>query len=230
MSVNFIEKVHEICDIWSFRFEQPVPTSWISGQYLRLELPVLTENKHDREHWFTISSTSTEGYIQITTRVSSSSFKQSLDNLKPGDPVIIDSIDGDFIWQDSDKETVYIAGGIGITPFRSILADRNYKKLPLNLHLIYAGRDDSFAFKDEFDAIQANNPGFMVSYISGKQLTAELLLETESELLKKVIYISGPEPMVEALGVSLKEAGLPDSSLKQDWFPGYEVDSYFQAN
>lgn len=230
MQFKFIEKVYENSDIWSFRFQSEYPINWIAGQYLRLELPVLTENKHDREHWFTISSTSKEGYAQITTRVSSSSFKQSLDKLKLGDPIIIDSIDGDFIWQDSDKETIFIAGGIGITPFRSILADRNYKKLPINLHLIYAGRDDKFAFKEEFDAIQANNPDFKVTYISGKQLTAELLLETEPELLKKVIYISGPEPMVEALGVSLKEAGLPDSSLKQDWFPGYEEDSYFQAN
>lgn len=228
MKIKYIEKIHETDDIWSFRFQTDEPTNWIAGQYLRLKLPVLTENKHDHEHWFTISSAPEEGYVQITTRVSSSVFKQSLSKLETGELVIIDTIDGDFVWQESDVEKVFVAGGIGITPFRSILASRKLQKLPLKVHLIYAGRDENFAFSSEFSELATHDPDFKVTYLSGESLTSNLLLETDPSLLSKLVYLSGPEPMVEALGSDLKSRGLPENCLKQDWFPGYEADSYFK--
>lgn len=230
MNITLLKKVHEIDDIWSFQFQPEQPINWVAGQYLRLELPNKAENKHDREHWFTISSAPEENYIQITTRVTSSVFKQALNSLKTGDSVIIDSIDGDFVWQENDIEKVFIAGGIGITPFRSILTSRKLQKLPTKVHLIYAGRSQNFAFSSEFDEFAAKNTDLKVTYLSGKSLDIELLLKTVPNLLEKLVYISGPEPMVEELGARLKSSGLPENALKQDWFPGYDVNSYFQAN
>jgi ferredoxin-NADP reductase len=230
MEIKYIEKIHETDDIWSFRFQPETLTTWVAGQYLRLELPNKTKDEHDNVHWFTISSAPEEGYIQVSTRVRDSVFKQTLNGLKPGDSVIADTIGGDFIWQDSASEKVFVAGGIGVTPFRSILASRKFNKLPIKVHLIYAGQSESFAFLEEFNELSSSNPDFKVTYLSGKSLTASLLLETDPKLLSKLVYLSGPETMVEELGASLKDAGLAETSLKQDWFPGYDVNSYFQTN
>ncbi len=76
----------------------------------------------------------------LTTRFApkSSSFKKALKNLRRGDAVEAHDLEGDFVMDDSKKTFVFIAGGIGITPFRAILLDLDYNKKPLNVQLLYA--------------------------------------------------------------------------------------------
>ncbi len=221
------EKENLVDNIWAFRFEPTSPLEWIAGQFIRVELPHDNPDAEGAKRWFTVSSAPYEGIVQITTRVTDSTFKQALAALPIGDRLpLLEKPDGDFVWQDSDKPLVFVAGGIGVTPFRSILRQRAHDNLPLNVTLIYGNRTDAIVFKDEFDRYAAQDPEFKVQYVTGESLTAAKLSELVPNLNFSLVYVSGPEPMVEKLGNDLKAAGLPESQLKQDFFPNYTETNY----
>lgn len=221
------EKEHLVDNIWAFRFEPSQPLSWVAGQFVRVELPHDNPDDEGTKRWFTVSSAPFEGIVQITTRVTDSTFKQALAALLVGGELhLIEKPDGDFIWEESSEPLVFVAGGIGITPFRSILKQRKHDNLPLNVTLIYGNRTNAIPFKDEFDVYAGQNPEFNVEYVVGEPLTAVKLAELLPSLNSSLVYVSGPEPMVEALGNDLRATGLPDAQLKQDFFPNYNEGNY----
>ena len=147
--------------------------------------------------------------------------------LTVGDEVqLIEQPDGDFVWQESDKPLVFIAGGIGITPFYSMLKARGHSGQPVLATLIYNGRTDELPFKVEFEEASRRHPEFKVHYIIGEQLTTEKLTELVPNISSSQVYISGAESMVEALGKQLEENGLANDNLHQDFFPHYNEESY----
>ena len=103
------------------------------------------------ERFFSIASAPHEKHVMVTTRFApkSSSFKKALRNLRPGDAIEAHDLEGDFVVDDAEKTFVFIAGGIGITPFRAILLDLDYNKKPLNVQLLYANRDNDFPYRKE---------------------------------------------------------------------------------
>jgi len=227
MGLELIEKENLIDNVWAFRFEPTTPFTWIAGQFIRIEIPHDNPDAEGTKRWFTVSSAPYEDILQITTRVTESTFKQALAALPIGERLpLIEKPDGDFIWEDSDKPLIFVAGGIGITPFRSILKQRVYEGLPLNVTLIYGNRTDAIVFKDEFGSYTQADPQFRVHYITGEPLTAKKLAELVPELNKSLIYVSGPEPMVKALGDDLKKHALPETQLKTDEFPNYTESNY----
>ncbi|HSW81439.1 MAG TPA: FAD-dependent oxidoreductase, partial [Candidatus Saccharimonas sp.] len=179
------------------------------------------------KRWFTNSAAPYEGIMQITTRVTNSTFKQALAALQPGDELqLIEAPEGDFVWQDSDLPKVFVAGGIGITPFRSIIKQRAHDGLSLDATLIYGGRTADLPFKDEFEQWAANDAGLKIHYVIGEPLTAESLAKMVPDLNNSLVYVSGPEPMVLALGDALKKQGLPETQYKHDGFPHYDETNY----
>jgi ferredoxin-NADP reductase/YHS domain-containing protein len=226
-TLTLFEKEHLVDNVWAFRFHPQKPVHWTAGQYMRVELPHANPDKEGTKRWFTISSAPYEAYIQITTRVTKSTFKQALSRLEVGDTLsMIEDSEGHFIWQDSDKPIIFIAGGIGITPYHSILMQRAHDKQPLSVTLIYGNRTDEVVFKELFDRYAAENPEFTVRYVIGEPLTATLLKELQPSLNQSFVYLSGPDPMVDALGAELVSAGLPESQLKKDGFPNYTQVNY----
>lgn len=220
------EKEHLVDNVWAFRFVPSQPLTWIAGQFMRVQLPHDNADKEGTKRWFTVSSAPYQEIIQITTRVTESTFKQTLANLPIGGQVpLLEKPDGDFVWQDSARPLVFIAGGIGITPFRSIFKQRAHDHQPLNLTLIYGNRTDQVVFKDELDAWTAEHPELRVEYVTGP-LTTGKIHELVPNLNDSQVYLSGPEPMVESLGDQLKLAGLPESQLRQDFFPNYTETNY----
>ena len=139
---------------------------------------------------------------------------------------LLDKPDGDFVWQDSDNPTIFIAGGIGVTPFYSILKQRVHDNLPLKTTLIYVSRTDEVPFKADFNQWVANDSNFKVYYEVGAPMTVESLAKMRPDINNSLVYLSGPEPMVETLGNQLKEHGLPEVQLKQDFFPNYSEKNY----
>lgn len=227
MGMELIEKENLVDNVWAFRFKPTTPFTWVAGQFIRIEVPHDNPDAEGTKRWFTVSSAPYENIVQITTRVTESTFKQALAALPIGERLpLIEKPDGDFIWEDSDKPLVFVAGGIGITPFRSILKQRARKGLPLDVTLIYGNRTDAIVFKDEFDYYAAQYSEFKVRYVVGEPLTAVKLVELEPNLNLSRVYVSGPELMVKALGDQLKAAGLPEVQLKQDSFPNYTESNY----
>ena len=124
---------------------------------------------------------------------------------------------------DSKKTFVFIAGGIGITPFRAILLDLDYNKKPLNVQLLYANRDNDFPYRKELDALRGQHAEFRIDYVvSPNRIDEKSIPQLVPDIEKPMLYVSGPEPMVESMDETLKTIGVPEGRIKNDFFPGYE--------
>jgi len=223
-SLTLKEIRDEAGNIKTFVFETG-GLEWTAGQYQTYALPHDgVEASHDNEHWFTISSAPSEGTVNISTRLTGSAFKSALAALQPGDTLSRYGIEGDFTWEDvSDERVVFVAAGIGVTPFRSILLERHLTDKPLNSTLLYFNRDDQIPFKETFDDLVARHPEFTVTYVTGQPVTADKILELAPEAASETTYLSGPGPMVIAVGEELSGRGV---TVKRDEFPGYTEQNY----
>lgn len=225
MKLYLTERKIETPDVESFFFKFEKPLRWKAGQFFHYILHHEPTDDRGSDRWFTIASAPSEDIIQLTTRFSeekSSSFKKTLHELLVDDSIEISDLDGDFIVENVDATYIFIAGGIGITPFRAILKDLQHHNQQPTITLLYANKDEHIAFKEEIDTYTTHNPHFTVHYItSPEKIDIEKIVTLTGDLHKPLFYISGPESMVESIGIQLKEHGVPESHLKQDWFPGY---------
>lgn len=98
--------------------------------------------------------------------------------------------------------------------------------LSLPVTLIYANRSENIAFADDLGAWAAAHPELIMYYVVGEPLSARKVAKLAPSLNASLVYLSGPEPMVESLGDELKAAGLPEAQLKQDFFPNYDTTNY----
>ena len=220
-TLTLISSRQEAGNIKTFVFDG-TGFSWVPGQYQTYVLPQVGGNDDAKQRFFTIASAPSEGTINISTRISASPFKQALDAMQPGDTIEANGIEGDFTW-DNDEPAVFVAGGIGVTPFRSMLVERAATGKPMNALLLYFGRDENLAFKDEFDKIASEHPELAIKYVIGESISADTILAHAPLAQQRTVFMSGPEAMVDAVGEELKARGV---NLKQDWFPGYDEQTY----
>ncbi|OGH14792.1 MAG: hypothetical protein A2860_02620 [Candidatus Levybacteria bacterium RIFCSPHIGHO2_01_FULL_37_33] len=226
MLLTLIKKRKEADDAYSFIFEPSESIMWRAGQYMFYTLPNDNPDNRGATRYFTISSSPFEKNVMITTRIDkpgSSTFKKSLTEMKIGETIQASGPDGDFIISDPNRNYVFIAGGIGITPFRSILLDLYHRKLPINVQLMYANRDKNIVFKDELESLISKNPNFKIQYfINPTHIDEKAFLTFNSQLSTLNFYISGPSPFVRSIRDLLKEQGALSENIKLDFFPGYE--------
>lgn len=219
--LKLVKSYDEVSNIRTFVFETG-GASWQPGQYQTYELASIEGDDDAKRRYFTIAAAPSEEEIHISTRVSDSAYKQALNAMQPGDEIEAHDIEGDFTWDD-DSQVVLVAGGIGVTPYRAMLVERDKQGGKIPARLLYFGRDENFAFRSEFDEITARHPELTIDYVVGEDISADNILSHAPESQDKTVYISGPEPMVDAVGEDLKSKGV---SLKQDWFPGYTNKTY----
>jgi ferredoxin-NADP reductase len=214
----------EASDIFSFVFEPARPLRWKAGQYLHYILKHPKPDDRGVERYFSIASAPCEKHIMLTTRFSSkgSSFKKALKKLKPGEAIETREKGGNFVLDRRRKMFVFIAGGIGITPFRAILLDMARERKPLNVQLLYANQDNDFAYRKELEALKKRHPEFRIDYIaSPNRIDEKTLPQLVPDMDSPTFYVSGPEPMVKALDKILRKLGVPKKQVKNDFFPGY---------
>ncbi len=226
---HFEDIARNIKTLW---FKPPKPINNIAGQFIEMTLDDIEPDERGYKHWFTLSSSPTETLASITTKfdpVRRSVFKQALASLKPGDQVNISDPMGDFVLpKDHNRPLLFVAGGIGLTPMRSMvkwLTDTGEKR---DITMLYAVTSpDEFAFTDLFKSCGVNLTKIVKQPISDwtgetGSLTAERILQA-SQSEDTLIYVSGPEPMTEALVKGLKNLGVSESRLVTDYFPGYPI-------
>jgi len=231
MLVTFDHTIPIAENIISFNFKPSRAVRYTAGQFIELTLPHPHPDKRGQKHWFTLSSSPSEEFLTITTKFPAqpptSTFKQTLKALKPGQEVMMADPMGDFVLpKDPKTPLVFIAGGIGVTPMRSMLKwlVDNQEKRPIKL--LYSARVmEEVAFKDVFEAY-----GLEPTYILDQppanwkgetgRLTADKILELAPDQPNQLYYLSGPEPMVEALINDLKTK-VPKNRLVGDYFPNY---------
>ncbi|HLG90927.1 MAG TPA: FAD-dependent oxidoreductase [Candidatus Saccharimonadales bacterium] len=175
MRLKFTGKKKEIENVYTFTFEPGKKISWQPGQYLHYELPHPDADDRGVERWFTISAPPSEKHPTITTRFDtehSSTFKKALQKLEPGTEVEAGEPRGDFLLEPDASRHVLIAGGIGVTPYHSMLLQLDRDGKPLNIDLLYANRDQNFVFGDEFQKLAVSHPELKIhKFIGGHRIS-----------------------------------------------------------
>ncbi len=226
MNLILVRKQQEGPDTTSFFFKSDPPFMWNAGQFLHYTLPHANPDERKTERYFTISSAPHEGDIRLTTRFAGekgSSFKKALQALPVGGSIQAEGPEGDFTVDDPAQECVFIAGGIGITPYRSMLSDLDHRGLPIHVTLLYANRTEDAVFKEELEALSKKHPTFKIHYFIGDARIDEAAIKKiVPDLQKPIFYVSGPEPMVQAFEKTLPDMGIREDHVKRDYFPGYD--------
>jgi len=226
MKLNLLRRHTEVPGVESFIFKPMEPLAWKAGQYLHYVLHHEPTDDRGSDRWFTVASAPFESEVMITTRhadTKGSSFKEALFAMKTGEEIEISSVEGSFTVEDASQVYVFIAGGIGITPFHSILKEADKNGTKLSVHLIYANRDENVPYKDELGGFAKNNPNIKISYVTSPSRVDEAKVrELVPDISKPIFYLSGPAPMVFSLAETLKSMKIPEEHIKLDDFPGYE--------
>lgn len=227
-----LEHVHdEARHIRTFFFRPEQPFSYTAGQYTELTVPHDNPDERGTKHWFTLSSSPTDELLSITTKYASqhpSTFKQTLWHLPIGAELHMTDAMGDFVLpKDKTIPLVFVAGGIGCTPFHSMikwLKDNGDKR---HIQMIYGARDpEEVAFRELFedytDQLQliVSEPPAGWSGLTDK-LSAAKILELSGNPADKLFFLSGPEQMVKDLADDLRTRGLDNHQVVVDDFPGY---------
>lgn len=218
-------------NIVTFWFKPAKPVRYVAGQFIEMTLPHDNADERGIKHWFTLSSSPSEELISITTKHAAdrvSTFKQVLFALNPGDEITISEPMGDFVLpKDISRPLVFVAGGIGITPMRSMVKWLHDNQEHRTIHLLYAANSlEEVAFRELFNdygcptEIILTNPPSGWMGLTG-HLDAAKILEIAPDVDGKLYYLSGPEPMVEALEKDLIDAGVDKRRIVGDFFPGY---------
>lgn len=237
MKLIFKESKNEQGAATSFFFEPPIDFKWLAGQYLFYTLPSENPDNRGVTRYFTISSAPFEKNVSFTTKIldASSTFKKSLLKLKPGDEIEASGPDGEFTIENEGENFVFIAGGIGITPFRSILVQKAYENKNLNIHLLYANHDEDIVFKDELESL-TNKLNLKIQYFISSarhasqlagvadgptRIDEKILVDLKSSMINPKWLISGPTQMVKGYRQLLLDIGVEKEEIKHDYFPGY---------
>ena len=205
------------------------------GQYFWVTLldPPYDDDKGPRRHITVVTSPNDRGVLGLATRVRDSAFKRSLAELPVGTEVDVEQPKGDFLLpEDTEQEYVFIAGGIGITVFRSMLRYIAEEGLPHRVTLVYSNRDvESTAFLGELKELEEANPNLRLVLTmtedpgwdgESRRIDADMLRDHLGDDLGAYTYlIAGPPGMVEAMEKVLADAGVPEEQVRPEQFSGY---------
>jgi ferredoxin-NADP reductase len=224
VTLKLIGKTHVVDNVWSFQFEPSRHLLHRAGQFIKVEIPHAGADDEGTKRFFTISSTPQDPFVQITTRITQSTFKQALAGIEPGSAVkLLDEPAGDFIWKPQQQNTVFIAQGIGVTPFYSMLKDRIQSDLPMEVALIYSSQSGlSLPFLPELGTWSHEHPEFKIM-TPIELITPALIAALIPKLQSATIYVSSPSSLI---GLTAPPYNLPVRQLKTDYFPGYSQTSY----
>ncbi len=221
--MKFLRRVKEAEGIYSYLFKTPTGFKFTAGQYLEWTLSQNKTDSRGNRRYLTISSAPTEAEVRFTLKYPlrrASAFKQRLANLKPGEVVLASDLSGSFtLPKDQDKKLVFMAGGVGITPFRSMVQSMIDSGQKRDIQLIYTATSDTeFSFKNIFN--QAESIGLKTSYITGR-LETDNIPALVHDYKVRSFYISGPYSFVQAIETSLLKLGVGPTKITTDFFPGY---------
>ena len=217
MQLKVLQKTTNGDSYFSLVFEKPAGFIYCPGQYLDSELPVKDPNGNTRA--FTISASPTEDFLMLSTNYGSTPFKKALAKLKSGHKITASHPAGTFILDESSP-AVLIAGGVGITPFRSMIkyAIENNIKTPITL--LYSNSDENFLFKKELEECRKLLPKLTIIYHNSTQ-NGRLNLDSRFLILDSIYYLAGPPSFVDDFGKILLELGVDETNIRYDRFDGY---------
>jgi ferredoxin-NADP reductase len=254
--IELLEKIKvDGTDVMSFKFSkqnkdlervlETVLSNYTAGQFAFFDIGGVNSDPKGPIRHFTISSSPTEDFIMFTTRIRDSPYKKRLSALKEGAKVKVRGPEGQFVLHDDySKPAVFLSGGIGVTPFRSMIKYVTDKQLSLKIVMFDSNRDpDNILFKKEFDEWTNLNKNLKIiytisedkhdvdpSYVNngwkgehGRINKAMILKYLDDTLLNNsIFYICGPPGMLKAMQSLLEEElEISKEKIKMEEFTGY---------
>src|ERR1017187_1240935 len=221
----------------AFHFEKPSGFDFKAGQSADVTLidPPDTDAEGNTRT-FSIASPPFEDKLVFTTRMRDTAFKRSLKNVPLATEVKIGSAAGSFtLHRNPAKSAVFLAGGIGITPFLSIVRQADHDRLPHKLYLLYSNRrPEDAAFRDTLQNLEKTNPNFHLICTMTEMSKSKKDWKGETALIDKkmiskhlavlqgpIYYIAGPPTMVAAMRQTLVGAGVEEDDIRAEEFVGY---------
>lgn len=224
-------------DTVEFVFNPDADITYQPGQYMEWTLPHTHVDSRGSRRYFTLSSSPTERELAIAVKFydPGSSYKAAMLDIDRNSAIVASQLAGDFtLPKDKDRKLAFIAGGIGITPFRSMVKYMLDTKEHRDAALLYSARTEAdFAYRDIFQQAE-QKMGLRTSYIvsdrraqtrqpdtySGK-LNATAIKRLVPDYQERTFYISGTHSMVESMQEALQSLGVPGHHVKVDFFSGY---------
>jgi ferredoxin-NADP reductase len=220
----------------AFHFHKPADFQFKAGQYINVTLvePLETDAEGNTRS-FSIASAPFETDLTVATRMRDTAFKRVLKTMPSGTEVSIAGPFGSFTLREKSRAAVFLAGGIGITPFRSMLLQAAREKPPRRLFLFYSNRRPEDApFLEELLLLEAKTDGIrIVGTMTDMQksrrpwqgeigyINREMLAKYVGDLAVPIYYSAGPPGLVAAMRKMLSEAGINEDDIVTEEFDGY---------
>ena len=228
----------------AFEFDKPSGFVFKAGQFA--EIAWVDPPETDAEgnaRAFSIASAPHEEHLVFTTRLRDTAFKRVLQKTPIGTPAKLEGPFGDLTLHNNvSRPAILMAGGIGITPFRSIIRRAAHEKLAHKVLLFYANRRPHDApFLEELSAIERENANFTfvptmtavsrlqrawtgeTGHFSAEMLTRHMkkIASPEFYVAGPIYYVAGPPAMVKGVRTMLNDAGIDDDDIRTEEFGGY---------
>lgn len=226
-----LEVVQRTHNVKSFRFKRTRDADFKAGQFFFVTIKI---GGQDRTKHFSFSNSPTEtGYIEFTKKLTDSDYSKTLDGLKAGDWAKLKMPLGSFTFDGEYKKIAFLAGGIGITPIRSICKYIADKKLDADIVLLYGNKTEKdIIFREDFDRLRQQLPKLKVDHVLSEPagdwrgrtgyITADNIKGEIPDYTERKFYICGPPQMVEAMKKILAEGlGIGGDSIITERFTGY---------
>lgn len=238
LKLKLIKKEELAPGLHEFTFLANKKINHKAGQYLEWTLPHSNPDNRGNRRYFTVASSPTENEIKLAIKAhhtNSSSFKRALVALPHGNHVFASQLAGEFtLPKDKNKKLVFIAGGIGITPYRSMIQYILHKNERRDIILFYAVSDvKEIIYKNILDS-SAKKLGIKIIYVltnSGKvpskwkgktgYITKEMVKKEIPDFSVRTFYLSGPDAMVKGYKKMLSGLGIKNKNIICDYFPGF---------
>ena len=230
-----LERIEEAATgAYDFIFRPDRELAFAAGQYLEWTLPLKRPDDRGNRRYFTIASAPTEKRVRLGVKffAEGSAFKRELAELAPGDTLVASQLAGSFtLPPDPDRKLVFIAGGIGITPFRSMLKELLDRSEPRPIVVLYGNRSVAdIAYADVLGEAERRlgirthhavlDPEGAPPDVTVGFIDEAMIRRAVPDFAERTFYLSGPQPMVAAERRILRRMGVLPWRIKTDFFPG----------
>jgi ferredoxin-NADP reductase len=221
----------------TFHFEKPPGWTFQAGQFLDMTLPNPPETDAEgNTRTFSIASAPHEETIMVATRMRDTAFKRTLKTMPLRTPVKIEGPSGDLtMHDDAARPAVLLAGGIGITPFRSIVFWAAKERQPHRIFLFYSNwRPEDAPFLEQLQALESENSKYTLIATMTEMKKSHRAWQGETGVINKnmlstyvnnsqspIYYIAGPPGMVKGVHAMLNQAGVKEADVRAEEFAGY---------
>lgn len=230
-----LERIEEAAaGVYDFVFRPDRSLRFAAGQYLEWTLPLPSSDGRGNRRYFTIASSPADEHVRLGVKFAAngSAFKRGLSQLQPGDQVVASQLAGNFVLpRNRRRKLAFIAGGIGVTPFRSMIEQLLEAGDARPIIMLYGNnRVEEIAYADLLERARAElgiatwyavmDPRGATPEMTTGLIDRAMIAGRIPDYRERTFYISGPQAMVSATRQTLRELGVPVRRIKTDFFPG----------